>query len=384
MAIEFYSTGDEYGEFSNFAAFPFMLDGKQWPTSEHYFQAQKFKDETYQEKIRKANSPMTEALQVQSEKYILAIAAGMLGSAVGDALGVPVEFTSRQSCRRTPVIGMRGYGTHNQPAGTWSDDTSLALCLAESLVEAGMDYHDQASRFVAWMREAHWTPHGEVFDIGNATREAILRMDAGIEPTDAGPSSEFHCGNGSLMRLAPLGMYLAFADEHERVDAALRCGRLTHGHPRCQLACVMYTEIISSLVKGRSIERAIIDGQVVVQRLLRGDFPEETASFERLLAPSIADLNENDVASSGYVIHCLEASLWCALRADSFEAGVLAAVNLGDDADTTGAVAGALLGLRFGFDKIPQDWIDGLARISDVRRLIERFQEACVRKWRIL
>lgn len=163
------------------------------------------------------------------------IEPAMLGSIVGDALGVPVEFTSRSSLREAPVTGLRGFGTHHQPAGTWSDDSSLMLCLAVSLAEAGVDYHDQAARFVSWMRNASWTPHGEVFDIGNATREARFRLDAGVDPTEAGLAGEFYSGNGSLMRILPMGLYLAFAGRDERVEIAAACSRLTHSHPRCQV-----------------------------------------------------------------------------------------------------------------------------------------------------
>jgi ADP-ribosylglycohydrolase len=313
---------------------------------------------------------------------IVAIEAAMVGSIVGDALGVPIEFTSRSSLRESPVTGMRGFGTHHQPAGTWSDDSSLMLCLAESLTETGIDYHDQAARFVSWMRNAVWTPHGEVFDIGNATREAILRLDAGVDPTEAGLSGEFHCGNGSLMRILPIGLYLAFAERDERTETVAACSRLTHGHPRCQLACVMFNEIVASLVRGNSFEEAVAEGRDVVRENLANRFPEESAAFERLLSPALVDFDEAGVSSSGYVIHCLEASLWCAQRAESFCEGVLAAVNLGDDTDTTGAVAGALLGLRFGTKQIPTDWIESLARLSDLRSLIERFQLACNQKWK--
>jgi len=327
---------------------------------------------------------MSEAPHEKAFESLPAVAAAILGSAVGDALGVPVEFTSRESRRQDPVVDMRSYGTHNQPAGTWSDDTSLALCLAESLAAVGLDYRDQASRFVAWMRDGVWTPYGEVFDIGNATREALLRLEAGVEPTEAGLAGEFQCGNGSLMRIAPLGLYLAFVGEGGRAKAASCGSRLTHGHPRCRLACVMFTEVVALLVQGYSIERAVFGGQAVLQRLLSSEYPEETHAFERLLAPSVADLDEKDVFSSGYVIHCLEASLWCALRAGSFREGVLAAVNLGEDTDTTGAVTGTLLGLRYGLDQIPQQWIGTLARLSDIRAMIERFQAACLCNWRAL
>lgn len=325
---------------------------------------------------------MKEERRLNDQVGLSAIEAAVLGSAVGDALGVPVEFRSRQSLRRAPVVGMRAFGTHHQPSGTWSDDSSLMLCLAESLTEKGVDFHDQAARFVSWLREGVWTPHGEVFDIGNATREAIHRLEAGIEPTSAGATDESSCGNGSLMRILPVGLYLAYADREVRAGVAANCSRLTHGHARCQLACVMFTEIVASLVRGKPLDEAIMDGREVLMEHLPRHFPEEFAVFGRLSSAQLPDLEEDVVSSSGYVIHCLEASLWCTQRAQSFREGVLMAVNLGDDTDTTGAVAGALLGLRFGRDAIPAEWIASLARLSDMRGLVERFQSACLHRWR--
>jgi ADP-ribosylglycohydrolase len=232
------------------------------------------------------------------------------------------------------------------------------------------------------MRDAVWTPHGEVFDIGNATREAILRLESGVEPTEAGLKGESHCGNGSLMRILPVGLFLAFAAREERAEVAAKCSRLTHGHPRCQLACVMFTEMVASLVRGKTFEKVCADGRDLLRERLDSQFREESAAFERLLSPTLPALNEVEVSSSGYVIHCLEASIWCTQRADTFRDGVLAAVNLGEDTDTTGAVAGALLGLCCGVNSIPSDWIESLARLRDVRGLIERFEGACLERWR--
>ena len=324
---------------------------------------------------------MNDVLSEKAERQLALVQAGVLGSMVGDALGVPVEFRSRESLRNSPVEGMRAYGSHHQPAGTWSDDSSLMLSLAESLTETGVDFQDQATRFVSWMRDAAWTPHGEVFDIGNATREAIRRLEEGVEPTEAGPKQEFDCGNGSLMRILPVGLYMAYADRESRGKAASMCSRLTHGHARCQLACVMFTEIVASLVRGETLSGAYEEGRAVISEQLLCEYPEEFPVFERLLSPALTEFSEDDISSSGYVIHCLEASLWCTGRAESFRDGVLSAVNLGDDTDTTGAVAGALLGLRFGIEQIPSDWVESLARLSDVQVLIERFQTACLQAW---
>jgi ADP-ribosylglycohydrolase len=144
----------------------------------------------------------------------------------------------------------------------------------------------------------------------------------------------------------------------------------------------MYTEIIASLVQGLPFERSVVKGQAMLRNMLDSSYRHEFPNFERLLCSSIADLKELDISSSGYVTDSLEASLWCALRANSYRDGVLAAVNLGNDTDTTGAVTGALLGLKFGIDQIPNDWIDVLARVSDIRCLVKRFEAACLSNWK--
>lgn len=143
------------------------------------------------------------------------IIGGILGLAIGDALGVPVEFISRQELRKKPVKEMTGYGTHSQPPGAWSDDTSLTLCLVESLCEAGYDLADTGKKFVRWYREGYWTPFGDVFDIGNATRQAILTLERGIDPALAGLADEWSNGNGSLMRILPASLY--FAEYEDKV-----------------------------------------------------------------------------------------------------------------------------------------------------------------------
>lgn len=310
-----------------------------------------------------------------------AAASGIIGLAVGDALGVPVEFAPRARRHSDPVTGMRAFGTHDQPAGTWSDDTSLALCLAESLAERGIDFHHQASRFAAWLHQDEWTPRGEVFDVGGATREAITRLARGVEPTEAGPTHVNSNGNGSLMRILPLAIYLARADRAIRIETAMQASRLTHGHARCQVACALFVEIAAAVVRGDELARAIADAQQTVAPAVAERFPAESQNLARLFNSDIASLPESSVSGSGYVIDCLEASLWCSLRARSYSDGVLAAVNLGEDTDTTGAVTGGLLGLRFGIDAIPTTWQHQLARYGDIVALCGRFQRACESRW---
>ena len=178
------------------------------------------------------------------------INGGLLGLLVGDALGVPVEFSSREQRLADPVTDMRAFGTHNQPAGTWSDDGSLALCTASSLIDAGYDLEDTARRFVGWLDEAYWTPHGKVFDIGYTTRRAIQRLRKGTPPTEAGGQREQDNGNGSLMRILPLALRFPNLPVPELLDRAHGLSCLTHAHPRAQLACGFYTVLATRLLAG--------------------------------------------------------------------------------------------------------------------------------------
>ncbi len=305
------------------------------------------------------------------------IAGGLFGLIVGDALGVPVEFRSRSQLDADPVTGMRGFGTHRQPPGTWSDDTSLMLCLVESLIEAGVDFDDQAQRFVGWLHRDEWTPHGEVFDVGIATRGALARLAQGINPVDAGSTAESSCGNGSLMRIVPLAFYLAHADQQSRIETTMLASRLTHGHIRCQLACTFFVELVVRMFQGDSLPVALEQVRQDFQAIIPSRDQEEVPHFDRLLHADFLTLDRGDIRGSGYVINCLEASLWSALRSATFAEAVLSAVNLGDDTDTTGAVTGAIAGVQYGLSGIPQEWPTTLARHDDLQALVNRFTTLC-------
>jgi len=275
---------------------------------------------------------------------------------------------------------MAGYGTHNQPPGTWSDDTSLTLCSTESLCH-GYNLDDMATRFTQWMLNAHWTPHGEVFDIGGTTQRAIFQLARGINPIDAGPNTQYDNGNGALMRIAPIGLYFAKAPQTEYYMAAATCSRLTHGHIRSQLACSIYCDLIARLIKGNPFAEALAKTQQDAIEQIEQHAPHERDVFTHVLNPNLHKFKLKNISGSGYVIHCLEASLWCCARSDSYENAVLKAVNLGDDTDTTAAVTGALAGLMYGISSIPPQWIDTLARKDEIFKLLDQFAQACQTQW---
>jgi len=313
--------------------------------------------------------------------------AALLGLAVGDALGVPVEFIGRAVRRRDPVTGLRGYGTHHQPPGTWSDDSSLTFCLAETLATVGYDPTDAARRFVRWQDESYWTAHGQVFDIGIATAEALQRIRRGVAPLQAGGGDEYSNGNGSLMRILPLVFFIKDWSVGERFRAVREMSSITHAHIRSVMACFIYLEMARQLLNGLAIDRAFAEMQQVANDFFQAEgigSELEIRHFHRLLEnpygdyliKPLADYPEPDIASSGYVVHTLEAALWCLLRHDTYAATVLAAVNLGDDTDTTGAVAGGLAGLAYGEAAIPAEWLAGLARRAAIEELAGRLAAA--------
>ncbi|MBX0289400.1 ADP-ribosylglycohydrolase family protein [Hymenobacter sp. HSC-4F20] len=312
--------------------------------------------------------------------------AALLGLAVGDALGVPVEFQSRAARRLDPVVHMRAFGTHNQPAGTWSDDASLTFCLAESLCR-GYNLEDIAQRFIWWYDQAYWTPHGHVFDVGVATAEAIRRLREGTSPQAAGGTTEYDNGNGSLMRILPLLFAVQHLPVEERFKRVREVSSITHAHARSVLACFIYLETARELAAGRAKHEAYAHMQQTVNTFLSatGIVSEaERNRFHRILenpygAYDIRPLStyqRAEISSSGYVLHTLEAALWCLLRYESYAETVLAAVNLGDDTDTTGAVTGGLAGLCYGLADVPADWLSVLARRADIEDLAYRLATA--------
>lgn len=282
----------------------------------------------------------------------------LIGTAIGDALGVPIEFKPRAFLKQNPVTDMQEFGTHNQPKGTWSDDTSLTLCLAESINE-GIDLNKLAQKFIAWKNDNLWTAHGWVFDIGIATRIAIERLEQGEQPELAGGFEEMDNGNGSLMRILPLITHIKEMEIDQRYDWTKKVSSLTHAHIRSVMACFYFLEFAKKIIEGKEKYQAYRELQIEITTYFekRNISPLEIQKFKRLLWEDISILEEDSIKSSGYVVDTLEASIWCILTTNNYKDSVLKAVNLGHDTDTTGAVTGGMAGLIYGIDDIPVDWI---------------------------
>ena len=304
------------------------------------------------------------------------IHSALFGLAVGDALGVPVEFQDRATLKRFPVTNMRENGSHAQQAGTWSDDSSLTFCLAESLCD-GYNLENIAAKFLQWKNAEIWTPHGRVFDIGIATRQSIYRISHGEKPTLCGGFEENDNGNGSLMRILPIAFHLQKETDTNIIYQTVKdVSSITHAHFRSVFACFIYIVYALELIKSDNKFDAYDKTKVIINNFITlNDFNKnEIQLFDRILKFDINKLIEDEIYSSGYVLHSLEASLWSVLNSNSYKETVLKAVNLGEDTDTTGAIAGGLAGLIYGYDKIPTDWINVLARKNDITDLCNKLE----------
>lgn len=288
----------------------------------------------------------------------------MLGLAAGDALGTALEFTTPG--RFAPITDMVGGGPFGLKPGEWTDDTSMALCLAESLVECGgFDPHDQLTRYLRWNREGHNSSNGRCFDIGGTVGKALARFERDGTPWADG-SDPYSAGNGSLMRLTPVPLFYA-GDPYRAVEFAAASSRTTHGHIEAIDACRYMAGLIVGALQGCTKEE-----------LLRTPFEPVggiwtasplTAAIARVAHGSFLKEEPPVIRGDGYVTRCLEAALWAFAKSTSFADGALLAANLGEDADTTSAVYGQLAGAVYGVHAIPTSWRARLAKVG----LIENF-----------
>ena len=303
------------------------------------------------------------------------ITATILGGAIGDALGVPVEFKARDTFKVTAMIG---HGTYNQPKGTWSDDTSLTLCLIENIIESGNE-ESLMKKFSNYYTHGYMTPHGECFDIGGTTVRAINSFMVGTLVDKCGQFGENDNGNGSLMRIAPVA-FLNIAEETaiSRIAKVEQYSIITHAHPRSVFGCFIYTEYLRQLYLGKTKTEALeIITDIHSVKLYETMFKIELSQYSRILNKEIGNVQRESIRSGGYIVDTLEAALWCFLKHDNYRDTVLEAINLGGDTDTTGIVAGSLAGMYYGLDGLPNEWINALARIDYIKELCAKFSNVC-------
>ena len=281
----------------------------------------------------------------------------LIGLAVGDALGTTLEFKAPGSF--DPIDDMVGGGPFGLLPGQWTDDTSMALCLAESLVECErFDPVDQLQRYVRWYKNGHLSSTGKCFDIGNTVRAALERF---IKTGDSycGSEDPRTAGNGSLMRLAPAAM--ASAHDEDAIRMCADSSRTTHAAKEAVDACRLFGSMLVRALNGASKED-----------VLRPDIKELAPKIDAIAKGSYKTRNPPDIRGTGYAVDALEAALWAFHRSSSFREGALMAVNLGDDADTTGAIYGQIAGAHYGLDGIPHEWVEKLS----MRELIESMADS--------
>ena len=288
----------------------------------------------------------------------------LLGLACGDAVGTAVEFSPRGSF--APIIDMVGGGPFRLAPGAWTDDTSMALCLATSLVEcSGVDATDQMERYCRWWRDGYLSSTDSCFDIGNTVSAALRRFEQTGDPY-AGSTDPYSAGNGSIMRLAPVPIYY-HQDLVACVTHAAETSRTTHGADECLDACRLFAAQIWHALHGADKETILGAGTApTVQNTL------QTPKIRDIAQVAYRTKTCDEIRGTGYVVQSLEAALWCFHATDNFRDAILAATNLGDDADTTAAICGQVAGAYYGEPGIPAGWLDKLVMRDEIRTLADR------------
>lgn len=307
---------------------------------------------------------------------------GIMGVVIGDALGLPVQFSSREEVEEEPVTDMIGYGVFNMPPGSWSDDSSLTLATLSSINELKrIDMEDIMKHFVRWYDNGEYTPFGYAYDIGYTCETAICNYKDTQDHKTCGLCDVRSNGNGSLMRIMPVCLYVyekimsSELEEEKGVDLIHEASALTHGHLRAKMACGIYYFLVKSILNhSGNLPERLQAGMEDALAFYRNDIGNlaQLAHYHRL-----TDLDEfkntprDMIESSGYVVDTLEAAIWCLLNTDNLKDCLLKSVNLGDDTDTVAAVAGGLAGLYYGYDSIPEEWLEKIQKRFWIKRMCE-------------
>ena len=317
--------------------------------------------------------------------------SAVLGFVIGDALGVPYEFSTREEMAAFPVTDMIGFRTHNQPAGSWSDDSSMMLCVLSWLIEEGDqndDYwiqggneqqHKLASKFLDWYQNGNYTASGHIFDIGITTQQAIENFASGKPAQDSGIDLvEVACGNGSLMRCLPLALFFIDKRISMRFLMVTRVGSITHRTLLTAHCSLFYVEFLVKLLNGFNKNDALEHARIALDFVFRqtGDACEDSdiKPLKRIFKSDFIKLPQECIHSGTYVIDTLEAVIWSFMNTDSYTAAVMAAINLGGDTDTIGALTGGLAGCYYE-GKIPIKWKDKILNKQLINSLLNKIQE---------
>lgn len=304
------------------------------------------------------------------------VESGIIGFVVGDTMGVPVEFNSREKLLLNPVTEMLEYGTHNMPKGCWSDDTSMTLATMDSIIKCKeINTNDMADRFIKWYRNGEYTATGIMFDIGTTTRQALVKYQRGIDiASKCGGEREYDNGNGSLMRMLPIAYYgyLKGLEDTEILKIVKEVSSITHRHQISILGCYIYVRLAMELLKGKELLQAYQE----IKKLDYSHFTEDRIyKYERILNNDIELYNIDEISSNGYIVSTLEAVIWTLINSKSFNETIIKAINLGEDTDTVGACVGGLAGIYYGIENINQKWKDNILRYDYIINMCNEFEK---------
>lgn len=319
------------------------------------------------------------------------IYGGLYGAAIGDAVGVPLEFKSRKEIKHLNVTQMRGNGTHSMPIGTWSDDTSLTLCLIKAVCEDNWDLEDIANNFIRWFKKPwEFKTTERYFDIGGTTRFAIYNMIDSMPLHKCGINKKSANGNGSLMRILPLSYIKTEGTLFDNIKLVENISALTHAHLYSRFSCVFYVVYCNFLYNSeskdkiklfREAKRFVIDNLKFYYEFI-GEWDDIQNEFKDILDEDLSTCivhkddtfcDENEVIGDGYCVNTLKSALWSFFDTNNYKDCILKAVNLGDDTDTTACVAGGLAGTYYGFKGLPDRWVQLLERKEYLQKLYSRF-----------
>lgn len=304
---------------------------------------------------------------------------GIIGFAIGDALGVPAEFKTREELTSHPITDMVGDGTYFLPKGTWSDDTSMTLATMDSMIHAKeIDTNDIASKFLDWFRNGNYTATGETFDIGRTTMQSLAKFELGIEEAEnCGQIGEMDNGNGSLMRMLPIAYYIFFKTQQgnqwtdkQIYNLVKRVSSITHRHETSILGCYVFVRFALEIMSGKLKDLAY--DQI---RTLDYSFFDikNLEKYDRILKENIKNQTIENIKSTGYIVDTLEAVFWLFLNSNDYNTTILKAVNLGNDTDTIAAITGGLLGIYYGIESIHDTWRKNLKKMEIIEKLCDEF-----------
>lgn len=306
---------------------------------------------------------------------------GIIGFAIGDAMGVPVEFCIREKLMASPLTQMIGYGSHDVPKGSWSDDTSMTLATLDSIIEKKkIDVYDIADKFLKWIHENKYTPTDRVFDIGRTVLKALSKCEIDIKnATSSGGNNEMSNGNGSLMRMMPV-IYYCYHNElkdEEILEIVREVSSITHAHEISIIGCYIYVQYGIKLLQGFDKNKAYR----YIQSLDLSTFCKEIVDkYSRILKENISNYDLSKISSKGYVVDTLEATFWIFLNTENYNQSIISAINLGNDTDTVGACTGGLAGILYGIENINDDWKIDLIKYNYIKELCEKFDDVMRKK----